>query len=153
MFYFVKNFNHPYSNWILENLDHYNFKDILLDEICQELRNGSPKDELPENLKAKLEKLSRAERKELVSRVKDGIPVLFLACKKGNLEVVKFLIETCDADPEQIGIYEVLDENTTHRVSLLYKSFCIMIINNRKQSFIIDLLLTGNTAMGGRSVW
>lgn len=119
----MKNFNHPYSNWILENLDHYNFKDILLDEIYQELRHGSPKDDLPESLKSKLEKLSRAERKELVSRVKDGCPVLFLACKKGNLEVVRFLIETCDADPEQIGIYEVLDEHTIHRVSFLEQPF------------------------------
>lgn len=50
----------------------------------------------------------------------DGCPVLFLACKKGNLNVVKFLIESCDADPEQIGIYEVLNDRTIHRVTPLW---------------------------------
>ena len=63
VFCFVKNFNHPYSNWILENLDHYNFKDILLDEIYQEVRYSSPKDDLPNSIKTKLEKLTRNERK------------------------------------------------------------------------------------------
>lgn len=88
---------------ILENLDHYNYKDKLLDEIYQELRAGSLKDDLSDQLKCKLEKLSRSERKELVSRTKDGSAVLFVACRNGNLPVVKYLIETCDADPEQIG--------------------------------------------------
>lgn len=55
---------------ILENLDDYNYKDILLDEIYLELREGSPKDDLPDHLKSKLEKLHRSERKELVSRLK-----------------------------------------------------------------------------------
>lgn len=84
------------------------------------MRYGSPKDDLPNNLKVKLEKLTRPERKELVERVKDGCPVLFLACKKGNLNVVKYLIEFCDADSEQIGIYEVLDDHTIHRVTPLW---------------------------------
>jgi len=120
VFCFVKSFHHPYSNWIIENLDNYNYKEILLDRIYQELRHDSPKEDLPDDIKTKLEKLPIDERKELISRTKDGSSVLFVACKKGNLDVVKFLIEVCNADPEQIGIYEVVDEQTVHRVTPLW---------------------------------
>ena len=102
---------------IVEELDHYNYKDKLLDEIYQELRVASLKDDLSDQLKCKLEKLSRSERKELVSRTKDGSAVLFVACKKGNLAVVRYLIETCDADPEQIGKSALYAHSVCHRAS------------------------------------
>jgi ankyrin repeat protein len=45
---------------------------------------------------------------------------IILACKRGNPEIVEYLIEVCGADVEQKGTYEVVDDKTSHRVSPLW---------------------------------
>ncbi len=51
---------------------------------------------------------------------KDGCSPLFVACKKGNVEIVEYLISTCGADVEQRGLYEVPDDHSVHNVTPLW---------------------------------
>lgn len=48
-----------------------------------------------------------------------GAP-LFIACKKGNVEIVEYLLSTCDAQVEQRGRYEVPDDRSVHNVTPLW---------------------------------
>ncbi|EEC11855.1 conserved hypothetical protein [Ixodes scapularis] len=67
-----------------------------------------------------MERLSREERKEIVSRVQEGCAPLFVACKKGNADIVEYLITVCGADLEQRGVYEVTDDRSIHFVTPLW---------------------------------
>ena len=97
-------------------------KEGLSDDLHQEVRSAAPGARLSPILRNSLERLEKAERKDLVSIVSrsDGCAPLFVACKKGNLEIVEYLIETCGADIEQKGTYEVVDDKTSHRVSPIW---------------------------------
>lgn len=64
--------------------------------------------------------MSREERRELVNRVKEGCSPLFLACKRGNVEIVQYLLDECGADVEQKGMYEVPDDRSIHHVTPLW---------------------------------
>ena len=66
--------------------------------------------QLSYSLRSRLERVDRADRKGIVSRIKDGCSPLFVACKKGNVEIVEYLMGLCDADLEQRGLYEVQDD-------------------------------------------
>nr|XP_040574657.1 protein fem-1 homolog C-like [Lepeophtheirus salmonis] len=44
----------------------------------------------------------------------------FLACKNGSAEVVEYLLTECEADIEQRGIFQVLDEGVSHSVTPLW---------------------------------
>jgi hypothetical protein len=65
--------------------------------------NLGSKDDLTWELKHSLLRLSRPELRVVVSSVANGCPPLFKACRVGNLEVAKFLIEQCRADVDQTG--------------------------------------------------
>jgi ankyrin repeat protein len=52
--------------------------------------------------------------------VKEGCAPLFVACKKGNVEIVEYFIEQCGADVEQKGVYEVPDDRSIHYVTPLW---------------------------------
>ena len=56
----------------------------------------------------------------MVSQVRDGCSPLFLACKKGNVEIVDYLVTVCGADFEQKGQYEVPDDHSVHLVTPLW---------------------------------
>lgn len=60
------------------------------------------------------------QRKEIVSRAFDGCPPLFISCKRGNVEIVEYLIEHCQASIEQKGVYEVPDDRSIHLVTPLW---------------------------------
>lgn len=45
---------------------------------------------------------------------------MFVACKKGNFDIVEYLISMCDADLEQRGVYEVTDDRSIHFVTPLW---------------------------------
>ena len=55
-----------------------------------------------------------------MSRVKEGCSPLFVSCKKGNVEIVEYLIEQCHSDVEQKGVYEVPDDRSIHYVTPLW---------------------------------
>lgn len=55
-----------------------------------------------------------------MTRTRDGCAPLFVACKRGNVEVVDYLITTCNADAEQRGLYEVPDDRSIHNVTPLW---------------------------------
>jgi ankyrin repeat protein len=52
--------------------------------------------------------------------MKEGCAPLFIACKKGNVEIVEYLITICNADVEQRGKYEVPDDRSVHNVTPLW---------------------------------
>jgi hypothetical protein len=91
-----------------------------------EIRHAAPGAKLSCILRNNLERLDKSERKEIVGMIsrdrQDGCAPLFIACKKGNLEIVEYLIDTCGADVEQKGVYEVIDDKTSHRVTPLWCS-------------------------------
>ena len=97
-------------------------KECLSTDLHMEVRQAAPGARLSYILRSNLERLEKSERQEIVSVVSkaDGCAPLFIACKKGNLEIVEYLIETCGADVEQKGTYEVIDDKTSHFVSPLW---------------------------------
>ncbi|XP_060806925.1 protein fem-1 homolog A isoform X2 [Amyelois transitella] len=64
--------------------------------------------------------MSPAERRAVVGRTRDGCAPLFVACKRGNVELVEYLVHVCDADLEQRGVYEVPDDHSVHTVTPLW---------------------------------
>ena len=84
--------------------------DILFTDLYQEVRCAAPSAQLSYFLRSRLERVDRCDRKGLVSRIREGCSPLFIACKKGNVEIVEYLMSLCDADLEQRGLYEVQDD-------------------------------------------
>ncbi|CAG2172454.1 unnamed protein product, partial [Oppiella nova] len=80
----------------------------------------APGARLSYSIRNKLERLSKEERKVIVSRVKEGCTPLFVSCKKGNVEIVDYLIDECHSDVEQKGVYEVPDDRSIHYVTPLW---------------------------------
>lgn len=85
-------------------------KDICFADLIEECKYGAPGATLSNNLRIRLERFPIFVRREIVSRLKDGCAPLFIACKRGQVEVVEYLIEVCNADVEQRGLYEVPDD-------------------------------------------
>lgn len=73
-------------------------------------------------IRNRLEKLTLGQRKEIVSRLSDGCSPLFIASKRGNVEIVEYLIEQCGADVEQKGVFEVSDDRSVHTVTPLWSA-------------------------------
>lgn len=106
--------------WFTGKIDLSSHKDALFAELINEVKSAAPGARLTYNLRAKLERFSRADRKEIACRVKDGCAPLFIACKRGHVEIVEYLITNCDADIEQRGLYEVPDDRSVHNVTPLW---------------------------------
>ncbi|XP_071445174.1 protein fem-1 homolog A [Hetaerina americana] len=106
--------------WITGKLDLSHQKEILFNDLYAECKHAAPGARLSYQLRTRLEKLSREDRKAVVSRTKDGCAPLFLACNRGHAEIVEYLITVCDADVEQRGLYEVQDDRSVHCVTPLW---------------------------------
>lgn len=52
--------------------------------------------------------------------MRDGCAPLFMACKRGNVEICEYLITVCDADIEQRGIFEVPQDQSVHFVTPIW---------------------------------
>ena len=66
--------------------------------------------QLSYSLRSRIERVDRRDRRQIVSRIREGCSPLFIACKKGNVEIVEYLVSACDANLEQRGLYEVQDD-------------------------------------------
>ncbi|KAL1138298.1 hypothetical protein AAG570_009986 [Ranatra chinensis] len=85
-----------------------------------EVKGAAPGARLSYNLRSRLERLPFHERKQITARLKDGCAPLFVACKRGHVEIVEYLVTTCGADVEQRGLYEVPDDRSVHNVTPLW---------------------------------
>lgn len=59
-------------------------------------------------------------RKDIVKISRDGCAPLFVACKRGNVDITEFLITNCDADTEQRGMFENPEDQSVHCVTPLW---------------------------------
>ena len=59
---------------------------------------------LPINLRKRLENISLERRRAIVSKTRKGCAPLFVACRNGHVNIVKYLILTCDVNVEQKGV-------------------------------------------------
>ena len=94
--------------------------DKISHDLIEECKYIAPGAQLTIGLRSWLEKYKVEIRKEIVSRVEDGCAPLFIACKRGNVEIVEYLITVCHADIEQKGRYEVPDDRSVHCATPLW---------------------------------
>ena len=64
--------------------------------------------------------ISKVDSKALL--VREGCSPLFIACKRGNVEIVEYLMSLCNADLEQRGLYEVQDDRYCFQKKTITKS-------------------------------
>ncbi len=95
-------------------------EEALFQELHKEVRGAAPSAHLPYALRCRLERFNGASRNRICSMIRDGCSPLFVACKKGNVEIVEYLISVCGADVEQRGQYEVPDDHSVHNVTPLW---------------------------------
>lgn len=70
-------------------------KESLFADLFQEVKCAAPSAQLSYTLRCRLERCDRETRSLICERTKDGCSPLFVACKKGNVEVRQLLIKTC----------------------------------------------------------
>ncbi|XP_018573079.1 protein fem-1 homolog C [Anoplophora glabripennis] len=103
-----------------KKIDPINEKDCIFHDLIEECKHAVPGARLPYTLRNKLEKYPVETRRDIVNRIKVGCTPLFIACKKGQTEIVDYLISVCRADIEQKGLYEVQEDRSTHVVTPLW---------------------------------
>ncbi|XP_040573330.1 protein fem-1 homolog A-like [Lepeophtheirus salmonis] len=98
-----------------------NMKMHCFTALVQECQLSAPGYKLSDSLKKKIEVFDKSDRKGVVDQTSEfGCTPLFLACKNGSAEVVEYLLTECEADIEQRGIFQVLDEGVSHSVTPLW---------------------------------
>jgi len=95
-------------------------QDILFNDLYQEVRCAAPSAQLSYSLRSRIERIETRDRRSMVSRIREGCSPLFIACKKGNVEIVEYLVIICQANLEQRGLYEVQDDRSVHNVTPLW---------------------------------
>ncbi|XP_077501382.1 ankyrin repeat protein mann-cup [Amblyomma americanum] len=106
--------------WITGKIDQTSQREAIFNDLYSECRLAPPGARLSYLVRNKIERLTREERKAIVSRIREGCAPLFVACKKGNSDIVEYLITMCGADLEQRGVYEVTDDRSIHFVTPLW---------------------------------
>lgn len=96
------------------------FMDQVFCDLIHECKYVSPGAHLTYPLRNRLEKYKIEVRKMIVSHMEDGCAPLFIACKRGHVEIIEYLLKECDADIEQRGRYEVPDDRSVHCVTPLW---------------------------------
>ncbi|XP_017143255.1 protein fem-1 homolog A [Drosophila miranda] len=99
----------------------------LSHELIEECKRSLEYSILSRHLRHELEKLPRESRREVVRRQRNGCAPLFIASRRGAVVVAEYLITICEADIEQRGHYEVLEDNSFHYVSPLWAA----VVSNR----------------------
>ncbi|KAH8018304.1 hypothetical protein HPB51_001860 [Rhipicephalus microplus] len=94
--------------------------DELFENVVLECELAEEETRLSYTVRNELERLTREQRKEIVSRVIEGCAPLFVACKKGSANIVEYFISMCGADPNQRGVYKMTDSRSMHTVTPLW---------------------------------
>uniref|UniRef100_A0A8D8JRE1 Protein fem-1 homolog C n=1 Tax=Culex pipiens TaxID=7175 RepID=A0A8D8JRE1_CULPI len=94
--------------------------ETVSNDLLQECKVCTEHSRLSKGLRERLEGLPRQIRKEIVKRTRDGCSALFIACRRGNVEITEYLITVCDANSEQKGLYEVSEDRSVHCVTPLW---------------------------------
>lgn len=121
---------HPPLGWLTRKqpkpADDELFLD-LMDECSRSSSSSSGSDNVNNNLqqlsssvRSRLERYSREQRSEIVSRTRDGCSPLFVACKNGLTGVARYLLDSCNANLEQMGRFEALEDHHIHSVSPIW---------------------------------
>jgi ankyrin repeat protein len=84
--------------------------DGLFNDLYNEVKSAAPGAQLSYSLRCRLERCDFKVRSEICSRPRDGSTPLFIACKRGNVEIVDYLLTACGVDVEHKGLYEVPDD-------------------------------------------
>lgn len=106
--------------WKCTKVDPISERAALFADLVDEVNHSDPGARLSPALRNRLEKHPFEIRKDIVNHVKQGCSPLFHACKKGQLEIVEYLIVMCGANIEQKGCYEVVEDHSTHIVTPLW---------------------------------
>lgn len=106
--------------WFTGKVDLATQKGELFFDLIEECKHAAPGARLSYQLRIQLERFCREVRREIACRVKDGCAPLFIACKRGHVEIVEYLITVCNVDLEQRGLYEVPDDHSVHCVTPLW---------------------------------
>ncbi|UYV60828.1 hypothetical protein LAZ67_1002483, partial [Cordylochernes scorpioides] len=110
-----------YIMWLTSTkVHHATLKDACYTQLLKECRLAAPGARLSYSLRSKMERFPAEDKKEICSRINEGCAPLFIACKKGNVEIVEYLIVECGADVEQRGIFEVPEDRSIHHVTPLW---------------------------------
>lgn len=96
--------------WEISKFSNLQDKDLIFLSLMSECKNLAPGSRLSCPLRSKLSKLSIQERSEIVNRLDAGCTPLFVVCRRGQAEIVEYLISYCNANIEQRGLYEVADD-------------------------------------------
>ncbi|KOC59247.1 Protein fem-1 like protein C [Habropoda laboriosa] len=94
--------------------------ELLFCILMEECKHVSPEGHLSIELRNSLERHKTTVRKKIVSELQNGCAPLFIACNRGIVEIVKYLITVCHADIEQKGRYEIPDDRSVHYVTPLW---------------------------------
>lgn len=95
-------------------------KNELFHDLMDDVSRAGPSARLTFAIRNRLEGFSLITRMDIVNRRKFNCSPLFLACQKGQPEIVEYLITVCGADIELEGTYEVLDDRSVHIVTPLW---------------------------------
>ena len=79
-----------------------NAKETLCNDLFQEVKCAAPSAQLSYTLRCRLERCDKELRGIICEKIKDGCSPLFVACKKGNVEVNNKLLFTPMASVDQI---------------------------------------------------
>ncbi|XP_028176416.1 protein fem-1 homolog A [Ostrinia furnacalis] len=94
--------------------------DAVFNELMRECKHSAPGARLSARLRTSLERMCPEERRAVVCRTAEGCAPLFVASKRGNVELVEYLVHVCAAELEQRGVYEVPDDRSVHTVTPLW---------------------------------
>lgn len=78
-------------------------RDDIFCKLILKVRETIPSEQLSAELRQKLECQSLQGRSQLVNQTHDDCTPLFIAARNGSVEIVRYLLETCGADLEQIS--------------------------------------------------
>ena len=96
--------------------------DTLFNDLNMEIRSAAPGAQLSYSLRCRLERCEFKTRSEICSKAKDGSTPLFVACKKGNVEIVDYLLTACGVNVEHRGLYEVPDDRSGDKIKKPFKT-------------------------------